>query len=237
MSKILVGAMTVQKLMFYSRNKMSKFSGKDIDKISYQRPFIKRWINVFFIALIVGIFFMAGGLYYYTTSYSITSLQIEQGQSSNSENKRVTAIFQRWISVFTILILSAIGMIWYYIQRYILYPLHQMEIAVEHIGHGKLDKTIVIKAPLEMKRLSESINDLSVNLQEILLFVWNQTEISLRCLDMDKDRNHEPKKVIKGINAAKQNMQELQKMVSTFAFYDVRLDQRRVLDGSNEESK
>ena len=207
-----------------------------MDKISDHPHSFKKWVNIFFVVFILGFLFMVGGLYYYTTSYSITGLQAEHGQSSNGDIKRITSIVQHWIIAFTILILSAIGIIWYYFQKFILYPLNQVKAAAEQIGHGKLNKTITIRAPLEMKRLSESINDLSVNLQEILLFIWNQTEFSLRCLDISEVENHDPKKVNKGINAVKQNMLELQKMISTFVLYDVHLDKRRVLDGSDKES-
>jgi methyl-accepting chemotaxis protein len=236
MSRILIGAMTVQKFMFYSRNKMSKFSSKNMDKVSNHPHSFKKWINIFFVVFILGILFMTGGLYYYTTSYSITGLHTEHGQSSSGDIKKVTSIIQYWIISLTILIVSAVGIIWYYFKNFILYPLNQVNVAAEQIGHGKLNKTIIIRAPLEMKRLSESINDLSVNLQEILLFIWNQTEISLRCLDIDEVENHDPKKVTEGISIVKQNMLELHKMISTFVLYDVCLDKRRVLDGSDKES-
>jgi methyl-accepting chemotaxis protein len=204
-------------------------------KVGYHPHSVKKWINVFFIAFILGIIFMVGGLYYYTTSSSNTSLQTINEQSSNSDIKRITSFVQHWVSVFTILIVSVMVIVWYYFHKFILYPLDRMNEVVEQIGHGKLDKTITIRAPLEIKRLSESINDLSVNLQEILLFIWNQTEISLYCLDINEVENNDYKKITEGINAVKQNMLELQKMISTFVLYDVCLYKKRVLDGSGKK--
>jgi methyl-accepting chemotaxis protein len=232
MGRILIGAMTV----FYIRDKMSKFSNKNMGKIDSHPHSFKRWVNVFFIIFILGFFFMTGGLYYHTTLYSTTGLYTEPEQSPIIDIKRITSIVQYWLIAFTILFLTAIGIIWFYSKKFILYPLSQVRAAAEKIGHGKLNETVTIKAPLEMKRLSESINDLAVNLQEVLLFIWNQTEISLRCLDIEKVESPNSKTMTDEISTVKQNMLELQKMISTFALYNVHLDKRRVLDGSDKES-
>jgi methyl-accepting chemotaxis protein len=215
---------------------MFNFSKKNMNKFRNHPHSLKRWVNIFFIMLVLGIFFMSSCVYYYTTFYPDNSIQHKNEQPQNGDIKKVVSIIQRGIVVFTTLILCIFGIIWYYFIDFILAPLIQMKDVAEQIGHGKLNQTINIRAPLEIQRLSESINDLSVNLQEILLFVWNQTEISLRCLNIDEIGDYNSEKIVKAINTVKQNMIGLQKMISTFALYDVRLDHKKVLDGSEHKS-
>lgn len=197
---------------------------------------LKRWVNVFFIMVILGLFFMSSYIYYYTIFYPDTSIQSKNEQSQNKDIRNIISAIQQGIVVFTTLILCMFGIIWYYFIYFILAPLIHMKDVAEQIGHGQLNQTIDIKAPLEIQRLSESINDLSVNLQEILLFVWNQTEVSLRCLNIDEIENYNSEKIINAINTVKQNMIDLQKMISTYVLYDVRLDHKKVLDGSESNS-
>jgi methyl-accepting chemotaxis protein len=236
MDRILAGAMIAQKFVLTGNDKMFEFSIKNMNKFRNHPHSLKRWVNVFFVMLILGLFFMSSCIYYYTTFYPDTSTQGKNEQSQNGDIKKVMSVIQQGIVVFTTLILCIFGIIWYYFIYFILAPLIQMKDVAEQIGHGQLNQTINIRAPLEIQRLSESINDLSVNLQEILLFVWNQTEVSLRYLDIDEIENYNSEKIINAINTVKQSMMNLQKMISTYVLYDVRLDHKKVLDGSEPES-
>jgi methyl-accepting chemotaxis protein len=234
MNRILAGAMIAQKLVLTGKDKMFKFSSKNMNKFRNHPHSLKRWVNVFFVMLILGLFFMSSCLYYYTTFYADISTQSKSEQAQNRDIKKVISTIQQGIVVFTTLIVGMFGIIWYYFIYFILAPLIKMKDIAEQIGHGQLNQTINIRAPLEIQRLSESINDLSVNLQETLLFVWNQTEVSLRCLNIDETENYNSENIINAINTVKQNMIDLQRMISTYVLYDVRLDHNKVLDGSEQ---
>ena len=236
MNRILAGAMMAQKLVLTGKDKMFKFSSKNMNKFKNHPHSLKRWVNVFFVILILGQFFMSSCIYYYTTFYPGSNIQSKNEQLQNGDIRKVISAIQQGIVAFTMFILCMFGIIWYYFIYFILVPLIQMKDVAEQIGHGQLNQTINIRAPLEIQRLSESINDLSVNLQEILLFVWNQTEVSLRCLNIDEIKNYNSERIINAINTVKQNMIDLQKMISTYVLYDVRLDHKKVLDGSKPES-
>lgn len=206
---------------------MLKVSNKNINKINSHPHSLNKWVNVFFIVFILGVVILTGAVYYYTDSYTL--------MNERSDIKEIVSVTQNGMIFLASLFISGIGLVWIYLHKFIISPLNQMKTAAEQIIHGQLDQSIDMKAPLEIKRLYESINDLSVNVQEVLLFVWNQTEASLRCLDGDWNEDKDSERASAGVDAVKHSMLELQKMVSTFSLYDVRLDNKKVIDGSEKD--
>lgn len=198
-------------------------------KINKHPHSLNKWINGFFILFIFNIIVLAGGIYYFINSYA----SINNGIGVEFKDlTMVVSVSHKGIIGLTSFALIGICFVWFYLNRFILSPLNYMRNATEQIIHGRLDQTIKMNAPLEITRLYESINDLSVNLQEIMLFVWNQTENSLRCIEGDGCEKVGSGLSVTGINMLKNNMLELQKMVSSFTLYDVRIDKKKLVDGS-----
>jgi methyl-accepting chemotaxis protein len=180
---------------------------------------------------ILGTIVVAGSLYYYTTSYASFNFSLNE----HNDLMKNVSIVQKGIFVLTLVIIIALGLLWFYLHRFILLPLNHICKTAEHIIHGKINQTVKIKAPSELKQLSETINDLSVNVQEILLFAWNQTENSLRCIEEENYENLGVDVSNSGLNVIKNNLLELQRMISSFALYDVHMDQRRVFGNSDSD--
>ena len=221
---------------------MSKVSRKNNTQINYHPHSFRKWINVFFVTFLLGIVFAVSFIYFYSENFILEDLHFRSDSSKHTATDLFNQVrlIRRGFIFLSVIMLIGIIWIWYYIHKWIMFPLNQMVVAVEKIGRGHLNQTIKIDAPEEIQRISESINDLSVNLQEVLLFVWNQTEASLQFLEGAHDENRESNVVNSDkdlkVIAVKKNMLELQKMISAFAFYDVRFDQNRVIDGSKKST-
>ncbi|OQX25588.1 MAG: hypothetical protein BWK80_14840 [Desulfobacteraceae bacterium IS3] len=112
--------------------------------------------------------------------------------------------------------------------RNIIEPLEEVLSAACKITEGYLKETVPIRNKDEIGKIGEQINALSVNLQEILLHVWNHSRDSADILkrisngDIPSDMAHD-------IAAVRHSMEEMQSMVKTFEYYDIRMDEDRLM--------
>lgn len=217
--------------MLFNRNKNSKVTINRIGKINNHPYSFSKWITIFFITFAIGVIAIAVSLYYYTNSYELQNISA----ADQYHLIKSVSVAQKGIFALTSAVVVGLGILWFYLQRFILLPLKHVRKAAEHIIHGKLDQTVKIKAPMELKHLSESINDLSVNVQEILLFVWNQTESSLHCIDGEQYENLSTHVPTNTLNSVKNNLLELQRMISSFTLYDVHVEQKKVLGDTDND--
>lgn len=231
MNRILGESTVADKFMRSIKNKIPKASHKRISKINGHPHSLNKWVNIFFLAFILGLIIIAISFYFYTKSYADPNIHL----SEPYRLIKILSIAQKVIVTLTLVTIIGLGMLWFYTHKFILVPLNYMRKATEQLINGKLDQTVQLNAPIEIKRLSDSINDLSVNVQEILLFVWNQAESSLHCIEKDKAENSIRDISTAEISILRHNLIELQRMVSSFALYDVYMDQKKVLGKSETD--
>ncbi len=126
--------------------------------------------------------------------------------------------------------------------RNIVEPLEYMLMAVRKITEGKLDTTVLIRNSDEIGKIGEQINALSVNIQEILLHVWNHSRDAAVFLErieqyVRSEGSCTPSDTERDIALIRNSMEEMQNMVKTFEYYDIRMDDDRLTarDDSTEE--
>lgn len=79
------------------------------------------------------------------------------------------------------------------------------------------------------------INDLAANLQEVLLHVWHHTTHSMALIDginknlMKLNRHGLPQAIAEDVEGVRQNIQEMQDLVRAFEYYDIQLEDDRIL--------
>jgi methyl-accepting chemotaxis protein len=114
--------------------------------------------------------------------------------------------------------------------RNIVEPLEEVLSAARKITEGYLKETVPIRNKDEIGKIGEQINALSVNLQEILLHVWNHSRDSADILKRISDNNRGiPSDMAQDIAAVRHSMEEMQSMVKTFEYYDIRMDEDRLM--------
>jgi methyl-accepting chemotaxis protein len=118
--------------------------------------------------------------------------------------------------------------------RNIVEPLEHVLMAVRRITEGNLDTTVPIRNSDEIGKIGEQINALSVNIQEILLHVWNHSRDAAVFLERIEQHvrssrgGSAPSDTEQDIALIRNSMEEMQNMVKTFEYYDIRMDDDRL---------
>lgn len=120
--------------------------------------------------------------------------------------------------------------------RNIVEPLDAMGKSVKRIAEGHLDETVPIRCDDEIGKIGVLINDLSVNLQEVLLHVWNHTRQDLVLLDHMAEIIHAqpydifPRKVKEEFDFVRKDIEEMQEIVKAFEYYHIRFEGDKLID-------
>ena len=142
----------------------------------------------------------------------------------------------RLIMLFTggILLMLIIGYAWMAIAaRRIERPLRTIEKALAQLARGKLNETVVIDSPDEFGRMGAGVNEVAVNLQELLLYIWKQTGQCLTLIDRinnNPDFQQDRRLTLEGLGYLKQlseAIDDLRDMAKAYVFYDVSLEGNR----------
>lgn len=144
--------------------------------------------------------------------------------------------FQTTILISTTVIILSIVIAGIYLNRTVLQPIERTTIAAKKIATGRLDKIIPIYAKDEIGDLGEQINDIAMNAQEILLYMWNKSGQLSEFLTnvssfLNSGRNEiMPETVLEQIANAESTLKEIQSTIESFGLYGVKLDKDKVLE-------
>jgi methyl-accepting chemotaxis protein len=130
---------------------------------------------------------------------------------------------RRGILGFTVLVLAGLATTYLFLQRRLIVPLEHAAAAGRRMAEGRLDQTLPVEIPDEIGQINENMNTLGVNLQELIVLVWNQTGNSVR--DLDHLRQGLPPQgtaeAATVIGRLQQDLGDMQRMVKAFDLYDV----------------
>jgi methyl-accepting chemotaxis protein len=141
----------------------------------------------------------------------------------------------RMILVMSAVFLAVIVAFLVFMHR-IIKPLDEIGRATFKMAHGQLDELVPVREPNEIGKIGESINDLAIDLQEILLHVWNHTRQDIVLMErIAPILSSQP--VVNGLPAqfkenfylVKQDIEDMRDMVKAFNYYHVRLEEEKVL--------
>ena len=137
---------------------------------------------------------------------------------------------------FTLLLLTlqfaVLAAAFFFFQHYVIKPLADIHTATRQMTDGHLDSLIRVERKDEIGLLGESINDLAVNMQEVLLFVWNHSQESRDMLEQTVGRLDAPDSLsgIKDdLDIMHQNNEDLKAIVLSFSYFEIRLEHERML--------
>ncbi|MDJ0874298.1 MAG: HAMP domain-containing protein [Desulfobacterales bacterium] len=135
----------------------------------------------------------------------------------------------------TCLALAVLFTLYIFIVRSILHPLEHTATAARLMVDGRLDATVPIQEADEIGHIGELFNDMGVNLQELLLLVWNQTGSALKSLE-GIHRQLENQQAAPGeidirahLQSAQQHLGTMQTVARSFDLYDVLLTGRKAV--------
>jgi len=178
-------------------------------------------------------------------SNSVTS-QLTDAQADRFEIDKVAHVLKqlqiRMILVTCLVLILMIAAMIVFIRN-IVEPLDTMAKSARKIASGQLNETVPIRYDDEIGKIGQLLNELSVNLQEILLHLWNSTGqniallnnmYSIICSQADSCKSRQ---LEEDIECVRQDMETLQEMVKTFDFYNVELSDGRLLAAENTDEE
>lgn len=104
---------------------------------------------------------------------------------------------------------------------------------------NRLPKKKIISVPSasgnDIGEIGGVLNDLAANLQEVLLHVWRHTTRSMALIDginknlMRLNRHGLTHGIAEDVEGVRQNIQQMQDLVRAFEYYDIQLEDGRIL--------
>jgi HAMP domain-containing protein len=127
---------------------------------------------------------------------------------------------------------------WLWMNRSILLPIERTAHAVREMAAGRLDASVPQDAPDEIGELGRRVNEMSANVQEALLHVWQATGECQRLID-DARRElggsppEEVAAALSNLDQGRKTIEALRSFVAAFEFYEIRIDpdEDRLLSG------
>jgi methyl-accepting chemotaxis protein len=231
------------------RNEMLEDSTQDREKDGHRLHSLRRKVNFFFLIFMVLILLAAvmsernldPGWMGKPTDDPADSKNSTTPDRDSGSRQSILLQARHGIALLTALALIGAGSIWVFLHHWLLAPLAIMSDTAERLAHGRLDEIVNRCGPDELGRIGEHINELAANFQEILLYVWNQTESSLGALkqisrpSMSDGRSVDEFAYGANVDNAVQSLKDLQSMVRSFALYDVRIENGKALAEINDD--
>lgn|GEM_PF-4340690 len=167
------------------------------------------------------------------------------------ESRRVdtTAISQSFRTMQTHLMIATmvvLAVMWclalVFIEK-VVKPIEHIGAAADKIAKGQLNALDAIHSTGEVGQITALIHDMAMNLQEVLLLVWNHTGRNRQRLELMTDmlRHYSdgdalPDKFMERFNRLSRDVEELQRFIEAFDFYDVRLTYGKALAAGDGET-
>lgn len=131
--------------------------------------------------------------------------------------------------------LMVAGLGFYLMNKRSITPLNKIIAGLETIQGGNLDVTLNSGGSREIEQIESLINDISSNFQEILLLVWTHSDKSAaschRLTEAIRQLPDNNLEMLTEIASIHQRFREMRSLISEFEFYDVTLDEDKVLAG------
>jgi len=212
---------------------------------------LRKRLLVYFALIIFVTFSVGAQLLYEIGSQRLNSQisasildQLQENEKEDFNTDKVMAVLKklqhRMILVMTIVMICSIATMVVF-TRNIIEPLDLIGKAAKKIADGHLNETVPVRNQDEIGNIGELINDLAANLQEILLHVWNHTDDDIVLLDNICEEVNAGQdsglsdKVKEELAFVRQDIEDMQNMVKAFDYYNIRLDNGRVI--SRDESE
>jgi methyl-accepting chemotaxis protein len=163
-------------------------------------------------------------------------------QHSGETTKSIHAL----VCVILFLLLSVQAAALIYFKSNIIQPLAEIEAASRLMADGHLETLNHIKRADEIGSLGENINDLAVNTQEVLLFVWNHSQITRKLLEniagdlnfsLDTEQSDSLIKsgIQKDISTMHRNNENLKSIVMSFSYFEIKLKDEKMVSDYQQE--
>lgn len=144
------------------------------------------------------------------------------------------------ITVVVLVVMVSLALV--FIEK-IAKPIDQVGAAADKIAKGQLDALGSINSSGEVGKIADFMHDMAMDLQEILLLVWNHTGRNRQGLEHMSEmlRQHSngdrlPDEFMERLTSLSREVEDLQRFIEAFDYYDVRLTHGKALAASDRET-
>lgn len=211
---------------------------------SWGRPFLqignisslrKKSLLFFTLTILMTLMVAAGVLYESANHWTLLHESMGNGDVAGSGN-RLSGFPPVYLAGSLVLLLCTLIVAMIFFQRNIILPLERIGNATRRMTEGQLNTPIRIKAKDEIGRIGELINDLAINMQEVLLYIWNYTHQNFVLLDRISEQLNDqpdgaltPPWVKDDIARIRQDNEDLKFIVTTFDYFEVKLEHEKMV--------
>ena len=163
------------------------------------------------------------------------SLLDKPAEAADGSHERLLLRMRCWLAGGLLLVIASLAALYMFIVRRIVHPLECTAAAARQMVNGRLDAAVPVHDTHEIGCIGEMVNDMGVNLQELVLLVWNQTGSILQTIERIRIQLDSPQPEETGgeiqadLQSVRHNLGTLQSVVQSFDLYDVRLTGRKAV--------
>ncbi|MDM8536125.1 hypothetical protein QUF70_05165 [Desulfobacterales bacterium HSG17] len=153
---------------------------------------------------------------------------------------------QNHIIVAIIVFLACISVILIVFMRNIIIPIEKISrawgVAANELSHGHLDVTLPVLPGDDVKKIGESLNDFTVNVQEVLLHIQTHSNFIIETIEQIKQKLLEQNEaaitpeIERDYILIRQHIHDIQEMIQAFDYYDICLENGKVMAEKEKHS-
>jgi methyl-accepting chemotaxis protein len=136
----------------------------------------------------------------------------------------------------TMALVSVLILFMFFFIRNIIKPLNKLEKMTREMADGRLDLLVQDSknASCSIDVIGENVNSLAMNLQEVLLLVWNHSEHNLETVEqalktLDSAGEIPREQLRAGLQSLKAELRQMQNLPQQFELFDVTLEGKKAL--------
>ncbi|MEN8135504.1 MAG: HAMP domain-containing protein [Thermodesulfobacteriota bacterium] len=140
------------------------------------------------------------------------------------------------LTIMTVALVSVLIIFMFFFIRNIIQPLSKLQEMTREMADGRLDLLVQDSktASCSIGTIGENVNSLAMNLQEVLLLVWNLSEHNLGTVDqtlkaLEGDGKIPREQIRSDLQSLKAELQQMQNLTQQFELFDVTLDGKKAL--------
>jgi methyl-accepting chemotaxis protein len=140
------------------------------------------------------------------------------------------------LTIMTMALVSVLILFMFFFIRNIIKPLNKLEKMTREMADGRLDLLVQDSknASCSIDVIGENVNSLAMNLQEVLLLVWNHSEHNLETVEqalktLDSAGEIPREQLRAGLQSLKAELRQMQNLPQQFELFDVTLEGKKAL--------
>jgi len=149
---------------------------------------------------------------------------------------RINMGFENGLIIITVVMVCTLVLFMFFFISKISRPLNELEKMTRDMADGRLDQLVqdTKNAGCSIGMIGENVNSLAMNLQEVLLLVWNLSEHNLTTLDqtienLENDAALPREQIGSRLQEIKTELEQMREITRQFEFFDVTLHDKKAL--------